>query len=62
MNDETNYFRTYYNGSLGDTVGYAIFEDVVTARIFEEVATVKLQESFTRPLQSSTRTSCTDIS
>ena len=29
-------------------------------KIFEEVVTVKLRESFTRPLQSSTRTICTD--
>jgi len=29
-------------------------------KIFEEVVTVKLRESFTRPLHSSTRTSCTD--
>ena len=30
-------------------------------KIFEEVVTVKLRESFTRPLHSSTRTSCTDM-
>jgi len=29
-------------------------------KIFEKVVTVKLRESFTRPLHSSTRTSCTD--
>jgi len=29
-------------------------------KIFEGVVTVKLRESFTRPLHSSTRTSCTD--
>jgi hypothetical protein len=28
-------------------------------KIFDEVVTVKLRESFTRPLHSSTRTSCT---
>ncbi len=30
-------------------------------KIFEEVVTVKLRGSFTRPLDSSTRTSCTDM-
>ena len=30
-------------------------------KIFEEVVTVKLRGSFTRPLRSSTRTSCTDM-
>jgi hypothetical protein len=30
-------------------------------KIFEEVVTVRLRESFTRPLHSSTRTSCTDM-
>ena len=30
-------------------------------KIFEEVVTVKLRGSFTRPLRSSTLSSCTDI-
>ncbi len=30
-------------------------------KIFEEVVTVKLRGSFTRPLHSSTNTSCTDM-
>ena len=30
-------------------------------KIFEEVVTVKLRGSFTRPLRSSNRTSCTDM-